>query len=219
MTLNCKTDSLDLLKFSSVSDLPSPAIAGVLVSPTSVGVLSSNFPIAEKEPFSPATAGVCLDSFFNCSEISPAVAGVHENPFEQIPPVNSGAHCRKSGILCDFTDSYLDYFIDNNTYFMNDDNLISTGLYSNMCFWFTQTAGSMNFEYPHIQFCTSDPNFGSKYEFSEMNSINFSQVHSAVFHSKKPNFAHCRIPVCSNFDINLWEQLLVDYHDKIMLNF
>lgn len=222
MTLNCKTDSLDLLKFSSVSDLqnvPSPAIAGVLGSPTSVGVLSSNFPIAEKELFSPATAGVCLDSFFNCSEISLAVAGVHENSFEQISPVSSGVHCRKSGILCDFTESYLDYFIDNNTYFMNDDNLISTGLCSNMCSWFTQTAGSMNFEYPHIQFCTSDQNFGSKYEFNEMDSINFSQVHSAVFHSKKPNFVHCRIPVCSNFNINLWEQLLVDYHDNIIVEF
>ncbi|CAC5395923.1 unnamed protein product [Mytilus coruscus] len=52
--------------------------------------------------------------------------------------------------------------------------------------------------------------------FCEMDMNNFSRVQEAVFYSGKPNFAYCKIPVRSNFNIQLWEQLLEDYHDKIV---
>ena len=107
---------------------------------------------------------------------------------------------------------------DNN--YMNYNVVDETNnvlLASSICPWFTKTAGSIDFEYSPDMSGNILKDVSTK--FCEMNINNFSSVHEAVFYSGKPNFAYCKIPVRSNFNIQLWEQLLEDYHDKIVVEF
>ncbi|CAC5407012.1 unnamed protein product [Mytilus coruscus] len=107
---------------------------------------------------------------------------------------------------------------DNNyTNYNVVDETNNVLLASSICPWFTKTAGSIEFEYSPDMSGNILKNVSIR--FCEMDMNNFSRVHEAVFYSGKPNFAYCKIPVRSNFNIQLWEQLLEDYHDKIVFEF
>ena len=44
-------------------------------------------------------------------------------------------------------------------------------------------------------------------------------IHHSVFTSRKPNFACCKIIIETKFNFDLWEKLLVEYHDNIIGDF
>ncbi|CAG2245756.1 unnamed protein product [Mytilus edulis] len=109
--------------------------------------------------------------------------------------------------------NYMNYNVVDET----NNVLLASSICPCICPWFTKTAGSIDFEYSPDMSGNILKDVSTK--FCEMNINNFSSVHEAVFYSGKPNFAYCKIPVRSNFNIQLWEQLLEDYHDKIVVEF
>jgi hypothetical protein len=44
-------------------------------------------------------------------------------------------------------------------------------------------------------------------------------AHKQVVASGLPNYLHCRIPLKSSFNLDLWRSSLVDYHDKVIVEF
>lgn len=221
--LHCETNSRQVTCSSSIST-SSPDVSGAFEPCIDLDKLHSPAVETGVQSFTPPVksgAHVSFPSISGASNIdSPVLStGVwinHDNETFNDLHCSTEPSDHLDDIQCHLPSEF-DYIdtlqspVVGNSVFSNEN---SNGL----CPWFTNQTGSFDFKYPLIKSVIFDINVMYN-SFDSVNVSNFSKVHELVFQSGKPNFAYCKIPVQSNFNVDLWEHLLTDYHDQRVVDF
>lgn len=120
--------------------------------------------------------------------------------FSIIPGVPGFLGCQDTDIELNFQDTSIEHVV-----FQDQGSALISSTYP----WFIASAAPRHFVYPPISSC---------YNMFYNSTVPIFQAHFALLNCRKSNFSGCRFPVCSHFDLNLWGELLVAYHDNVIVD-